>query len=241
MAFSLNAGSGSDEDLMKRLIALVETDKSGRLKIPPERLAAERLDVQRAKIREVLSALDQFGFIERVQGSGTFLTVPRPYFMQVYFEIAMQLQYISFDSIEKTREMLELAIVEEAALRATDDDIKELRRLCDIITQSQLAEERIDADMAFHRLLATMTRNAAVMVLFQSISSVLQDVVRQRRMLLQDYVESSEKISNNHIAIVEAVAKRDPELARKAMAAHFSIWEQQYNLSIFSSVLGEQP
>ena len=234
MALSLNAADGADEDLMKRLLSLVETDKGGRLKIPPERVAAERLNVQRAKIREILLALEQFGFIERVQGSGTFLTVPQPYFMQVYFEIAMQLKYISFDSIEKTREMLELAIVEEAALRATDDDVTELWRLCDIITASANAEHKIDADLEFHRLLATMTRNSAIMVLFQSISSVLGDVVRQRRMLVHDNEHSFEAINNNHIAIVEAVEKRDPELARKAMAAHFNIWEQQYHLTLFS-------
>ena len=226
---SLLGGSHADnDDLIRQLLALVETDKAGRSKIPPERLVAERLGVQRAKVRELLLALEQFGFIERIQGSGTFLTIPRPSFMQVYFAIAMQLNYVSFDAVQKAREMLEMTIVEEAARRATEDDVKELWRLCDQITGPGTVERKIEADFEFHRLLASITRNAPIMILFQGMASVLRDVVRQRRTLLQEDEVASKKTSDNHITIVEALEKNDPELARKAMADHFSIWDQQY-------------
>lgn len=225
---SLSGGNHANEDPLKQLLALVETDKTGRLKIPPERLVAERLGVQRAKVRELLLALEQFGFIERIQGSGTFLTIPRPSFMQVYFEIAMQLKLISFDAVQRAREMLEMAIVEEAAHRATEDDIKELWRLCDQITGLNNVEQKIEADFEFHRFLASVTRNAPIMILFQGMASVLFDVVRQRRMILHGDEVASQKTSINHRAIVEALEKNDPELARKAMSAHFSIWDQQY-------------
>lgn len=225
---SLLGGNHANDDQLKQLLALVEIDKAGRLKIPAERLVAERLGVQRAKVRELLLALEQFGFIERIQGSGTFLTIPRPSFMQVYFEIAMQLKFISFDAVQKAREMLEMTIVEEAAHRATGDDVKELWTLCNQITGPNSVEKKIEADFEFHRLLASVTRNAPIMILFQGMASVLFDVVRQRRMILHGDEVASQKTSINHIAIVEALEKNDPELARRAMSAHFSIWDQQY-------------
>lgn len=228
MTSLLGGSHAADDGLIKQLLALVEIDKAGRPKIPAERLVAERLGVQRAKVRELLLALEQFGFIERIQGSGTFLTIPRPTFMQVYFEIAMQLKYVSFDAVQKAREMLEMTIVEEAARRATKDDVQELWRLCNQITGSGGVEEKIEADFEFHRLLASITRNAPLMILFQGMASVLHDVVRQRRMLLHEDEVASKKTSDNHITIIEALEKNDPELARKAMADHFSIWDQQY-------------
>ena len=219
--------------LIKRILGQVSLDKSGRMKLPPERSLAESLDVQRAKLREALAMLEQFGFIQRVQGSGTFLEVPKPLFAQLYFEVAMQLNYISFETIEKAREMLERVIVQEAARNASDEEIRELGRLCSILVDSRDVELSIKADYDFHLLLSAMTRNPVMVILFQSLSSVLRDVLRQRRVLFHKSEKSSEIINRNHIAIVEAIKKRDPELALKAMTEHFSIWDQQYQLSTF--------
>ncbi len=90
----------------------------------------------------------------------------------------------------------------------------------------------MNADFEFHLLLASMTRNPVTIILFQSLSSVLtRDVLRQRRVMLHNFHESFDIINRNHVAIVKAVEERDGNAAYKAMSAHFSIWNQQFQLS----------
>lgn len=211
----------SNLKLIKSILAQVVCDKPGRMKLPPERTLAERLDVQRAKVREALSTLEELGFIQRVQGSGTFLEVPKPLFAQLYFDVAIQLDYISQESIESAREILERVIVQEATANATDDEVRELWRLCNVMIDSGDIETAIEADHDFHLLLAAMTRNPVIVMLFQCLSSALRQVLHNRIMLHGPH-QSLAGIHRNHIAIVEAIEKRDSELAQKAMMDHFS-------------------
>ncbi|MGI9825446.1 GntR family transcriptional regulator, partial [Riemerella anatipestifer] len=65
------------QSLIKRILATAAIDKNGIYRLPSERVLAEKMGVQRSIIRNALSSLEFFGFIERNQGSGTFLRMPR--------------------------------------------------------------------------------------------------------------------------------------------------------------------
>jgi len=121
------------QSLIKRILATAAIDKNGIYRLPSERVLAEKMGVQRSIIRNALSSLEFFGFIERNQGSGTFLRMPRLSFANLYFDIASQLGYISLDTIEDAREMFEKMLAEEAATHASDQEIAELERLSDLM------------------------------------------------------------------------------------------------------------
>lgn len=214
-------------DRLKEFVSVSELSKDGRLKLPAERTLCEHFDMHRSSVRNVLSLLQSLGFIERKQGSGTFLKMPEPVFIQLYFELALKLNYISVDHLETAREMFEKEIVQAAAVNHQLHELKRLELLCEKIVTSSDVLEGIQADYEFHELLAIMAKNPAVLIIFQGLSSVLKKVLHQRRILARQSKEAQKKTNETHIAIVAAIKTRDRELARQAMHDHFETWNQQ--------------
>lgn len=222
--------SAHREESLKIITAILKkatVNDAGAFRLPSERALAEEMQVQRSTIRNALSALEFFGFIERTQGSGTYLQVPKMTFANVYFDIAVQLGYISHDVIEAARESFELLIVEEAAKHATSDEVEELRRLCGIMVNAVSFDEKVDADYRFHMVLAGMTHNPVIVLFYQSIASFIRDILSKRRAIVSAFDQQKTQINSNHSAIVEAVAERNVQAARLAMKAHFKHWEQE--------------
>lgn len=222
--------SAQREESLKIITAILTkatVNDAGAFRLPSERALAEEMQLQRSTIRNALSALEFFGFIERTQGSGTYLQVPKMTFANVYFDIAVQLGYISHDTIENARESFELLIVEEAAKHATDDEVRELQRLCGVMVDAKSFDDKVDADYQFHIVLAGMTHNPVIVLFYQSIASFIRGILSKRRALVSAIDQTKTKINSNHHAIVEAIASRDVQSARLAMKAHFEHWERE--------------
>jgi len=215
------------QSLIKRILATATIDKNGNYRLPSERVLAENMGVQRSIIRNALASLEFFGFIERNQGSGTFIRMPRLSFANVYFDIASQLGYLSLEIIEDAREMFEKMLAEEAAIHASKEEIAELERLSELMVAAEGFEEKVEADYQFHLVLAGMTHNPVIMLFYQSIASFIADLLRKRRSIMKDLNESETHINSNHKDIVQAIAARNPDAARAAMVAHFAHWERE--------------
>ncbi len=214
-------------DRLKEFVSISDLSKDGRLKLPPERALCEHFGMHRTSVRNVLSVLQSLGFIERKQGSGTFLKMPEPVFIQLYFELALKLNYISVDHLETAREMFEREIVEAAAVNHLEPELVRLESLCDKIVNSTDVMEGLQADYDFHEQLAIMAKNPAILIIFQGLSTVLKKVLHQRRVLARQSPVAQEKTNETHIAIVAAVKARSRKLARQAMDQHFETWNQQ--------------
>ena len=213
---------------LKDVLAMAEMDKTGRLRLPAERKLAEQMKLQRSTVREQLATLENLGFICRTRGSGTFLQMPKAEFVQSYFEIALQLGFISVEALEGAREMLEREIVYNAAYKTTDDDVIKLEHWQSVMMDSNSSiSDSLAADYAFHRHLAYMTQNPVIILIIQGLASVLREVVHRRRVMVRRSAESMEQTNGSHQAIIEALRNRDPEVAKKAMDMHFRVWDQQ--------------
>ena len=213
-------------DRLKDFVSISDLSRDGRLKLPTERALCEHFDMHRTSVRNVLSVLQSLGFIERKQGSGTFLKMPEPVFIQLYFELALKLNYISVDHLETAREMFEREIVQAAAVNHFDPELERLEALCNKIVNSTDVMEGLQADYDFHEQLAIMAKNPAILIIFQGLSSVLKKVLHQRRVLARQSPLAQEKTNNTHVAIVSAIRARSRDLARQAMDQHFETWNQ---------------
>ncbi|UEX77840.1 FadR/GntR family transcriptional regulator [Sediminicurvatus halobius] len=222
--------SEPDDDLFGRLKAVVltaQTSSDGRIRLPAERRLAEQLGVQRSTVRERLATLENLGFIERTPGSGTYVQMPKPGFVQLYFDLAVRLGYVSVDQMEEAREMLEREIARQAAIRATDDDVAALAELRDRILHAETIADGLRADHEFHMRLAYTTRNPVIILMIQGLSTVLREVVHQRRVRVRQVPRGAERTNATHIPIVEAIAARDPIQAVAAMDKHFRVWDEE--------------
>ncbi len=212
---------------MRRLATIASVDRQGRLRLPPERALATQFDMQRSRMREYLATLEHLGFIQRTQGRGTFLQMPNPDFLQLYFDLALQLNYVSVESLESAREMLEREIVQSAAAQVRPNDIAHLRYLGDRIKAPKDIEDGISADYEFHEHLAWMTGNPIIVMLIQGLASVLRQVLFHRRVLVRGNTNAAEQTNATHDAIIYALEAGDPEAAREAMQRHFQVWNEQ--------------
>lgn len=97
------------------LMTTFESGPDGENRLPPERRMAELLQVQRSTLREALATLENLGVIERTQGRGTYLRLPDARIIQLYFDLALRLGYVTIEELETAREMLEREIARRAA------------------------------------------------------------------------------------------------------------------------------
>jgi GntR family transcriptional repressor for pyruvate dehydrogenase complex len=124
---------------------------------------------------------------------------------------------ISIEHLHQVRRMLEVEIAGLAAVQATQEDIAELKDILDqmdLVTNIPEAFAAKDAD--FHQGLATTTHNPLLIILLDSIRDLMQEV----RLMVTRHPGLHEEVMPDHRKILEQVAARDAEGARRAMEDH---------------------
>lgn len=149
-----------DETLerLAALIADVPLGTVGELRLPTERKLASVLDVNRGTVRERLAALEILGLIRRKQGSGTYLGMPHPTFVRLYFEMAVKLGYVTVGQLQQARELIEREVAGLAATHASAEDVAKLERCVQRMLESENAEDGDQADYDFHMTMAQARR-----------------------------------------------------------------------------------
>jgi DNA-binding GntR family transcriptional regulator len=178
-----------------------------------EMMLAREHNMSRTPVREGLARLWQEQYLDRVTGRGYFVA-----------RVTVQSIHDTFD----VRRVLEGAAAAWAALRATDDEILELRRLASLPNtapaharhnRTELPVEYRDAEAAnvrFHLAIASAARNTLAMEL---IDRCLQKVDRFMSLGV-NFGPFQQGATEAHLAIVDAIARRDPDAARSRMEEH---------------------
>lgn len=199
---------------IRQLITAGEIGAGQRL--PAEKELARQLGVSRPTIREAMIALEIAGLIEVRTGSGIYISGP------------VESKPVVLDSgpgpfeLLSARLLIEGEIAAEVAIRATAEDLIEIR-------QAALHMERITAeggnyaraDQAFHIRIAAATGNSVLTGLVDTLWADMFNVMFNK---LREYAEqtSEAKAKNlrDHRAIVDALSTRDALGARTAMRQH---------------------
>lgn len=197
---------------------IVETPISIGSRLPNEFELGERFGAGRSTIREAIKALASRGIVEVRQGSGTYVAahssaVDDPLGIRLFADkgaIALDLADVRF--------MIEPAMAETAAIRATEKDIQKLRSLCNVVEQKILAGENYTRDdIAFHSCIAECSKN--------KITEQLIPIINTAVMLFVNitHKQLTEETIRTHRAITEAIADHDPIGARSAMTTHIAL------------------
>jgi GntR family transcriptional regulator, transcriptional repressor for pyruvate dehydrogenase complex len=197
---------------------------SGRIgageRLPPERELAEQFGVSRVTVRDALRALEANGLIKVRVGArgGAFVTAPTGALVAQAMSDMMAMAVVTPDEVVEARLVVELGTVTLACVRATEDDLKQLRELWEH-GRRELTAKRYTRELswAFHALLAHGAHNAAVEGLAQSFKTTLSlHPLRAREPRARSHALTVEE----HGRILEALEQRDGEAARREMAAH---------------------
>lgn len=184
-------------------------------KIPNEFNLASMLGVGRSTIREAVRSLKSRNILEVRRGDGTYVCehlglTDDPLglrFMPKRRKLGLDLCEIRF--------MIEPQIVALAAQKATEQEIEQMQRLCDVIVEKILKGENYSTvDVQLHTLWAASTRN--------SVMPNLIPIINQSIPLFIDLTKQSlqEQTIQTHQAIVDSIRARDADSASEAMKVH---------------------
>lgn len=203
---------------LNRIRELLEPERlAADRKLPTERQLSEQLGVGRRSVRRALEVLEAEGHVWRRQGAGTFAGPGRPRRTLAIDDLAAKTDFME---VMEVRLRIEPSLAQLAAMRAGHSHIARLRNVLGHINESQDSDARELWDGAFHHQIAECAGNALYLAVFE-----LVDRVRQNAAWLsaREKARSETKLSlysDQHTAIVEAIAARDPDRAGEAMRQH---------------------
>ncbi|MGH8799266.1 MAG: GntR family transcriptional regulator [Casimicrobiaceae bacterium] len=169
-----------------------------------ERQLSQALGVSRTPIREAMTLLEQEGFLRTVPRRGVFIV--RKTKKQIIEMIEM------WAALESMAARL-------ATLNASDQDIGTLRHMFDEFRNSTPAEhlsEYSDANIAFHQAIIRLSGSH---LMGKTIDDLFLHVRAIRRMTISQSDRASRSIID-HMRIIEALEKRDTELAERLVRQH---------------------
>ncbi|RZL97249.1 MAG: FadR family transcriptional regulator [Variovorax sp.] len=207
--------------LASRLAAQIE---SGALqpgdRLPTEQRMAAAHGVSRTVVREAVHQLKSKGLVNSRQGSGVFVATP-PAHRPLAFDPAVLASVQAVVHVVEVRRVLEGEIAALAAERATLAQIAAMRRALKSI-DAAVAEGRdgVAEDLGFHRLIGEATGNPQFRLLLGFLEQYLREGMRITRGNEARRTDFMQAVQQEHRAIVEAIAARDPAAARHHATQH---------------------
>ena len=183
-------------------------------KLPAERELAEKLGVSRPTIREAMIALELQGIVEIRTGSGIYILEQKP-------ELTLRDEGVGPFEILDTRYIIEAEACALAAARITDEQIQQLKLA---VEDMQIEETRPNAseqaDMKFHQIIAEACQNSAISAIVSWLWELRNQSHLSQVFMAKVRKEGIHPSINEHLKIIEALEKRNPEKARNAMKQH---------------------
>ena len=142
-------------------------------KLPAEPELMRIFGIGRSTVREAVKILVNMGFLKVQQGAGTFVESRAA----ADDPMAQRLRRADIRDLDEVRRILEVAIVERAAGRRTEQDIEKIERFLAERGATAAAgrlEACIEADIRFHVALAEATHNEILYELYRSATIHLQ-------------------------------------------------------------------
>jgi GntR family uxuAB operon transcriptional repressor len=215
MSDSKQKRPGSPEIAAQLRQAIELGQLSPRERLAPERELADNYGVARGTIREALNRLSREGLVQIRPGSGTFVSDETSDPAVAVIANARPLELID------ARFALEPHLCRLAVLHARRSDLDQMEGLLSTMENSvDDAAGYSQADESFHSLLAESTGNSLLIWISSQIASVRNrdQWARMRHLTLN--VDTMLQYNQQHRAIVDAIRRRDPELAASLMKQH---------------------
>ena len=179
-------------------------------KLPIEPELMKMLGVGRSSLREALRILENSGIITVKHGIGSFVTSQT----SQTTSLATQLMNASQTEVKEVRELLEIKIVEKAALNRTQTDITTITSF--LKKRNQAADDSnftawVEADIHFHIAIAEASKNTVLSDLYKtfaeqqlkkSISSTIKEPAVMHR------------FTSLHNDLLESIINQQPESAK---------------------------
>ena len=186
-------------------------------RLPPIMEMARRFGVGHPTIREALKKLETMGIVEIRHGSGVYITRSEEVLVLASPGYSGTVTKKLLLDLIHTRIPLEMHSVSEAIKNATLEDLVALRRTLTTAGQNLGNDEVLnEVNMSFHRQIARASGNTVLTQLLD----VLHDLFTEEQRLILGIFGSRERDHQEHLGILEALERRDEQLAVERMRKH---------------------
>jgi DNA-binding FadR family transcriptional regulator len=187
--------------------------------LPPEAALARQLGVGRNSVREAIKSLESLGIVETRRGIGVFVRAftLEPLMKQLPFTMSGSLHDLR--DILEVRQALEVSLIEKVIGRIDDDNLGELRSIVEAMgAKARTAQSFSEEDRAFHKSLFRSLGNELLMQLIDTFWTVFHHASTRAHLGTTD----PQATWRDHVAIVDAVARRDLAAARQKLDQHYA-------------------
>jgi DNA-binding FadR family transcriptional regulator len=218
-----NLKSGKLQDLAREQIKAFILDsglKSGD-QLPTESTMAEKLGVSKTTVREALKALANVGILESRHCVGTFI---KKFSYEAILEnlpYSLETDVHSLQEVVEIRACLERHFLVQHMEKFDSEDIEDLRSIyrdLERATWQKNLKDEIDIHAAFHCALYRHCDNRLLIRLIEIFATL------QRNLALVNRYQGTdpESFLAQHRVIIEAIEKKDTEMALAALRRHFA-------------------
>ena len=214
------------EEIAKQIMDLISNgDLKPGQRLPSERELCENFGASRSSLREALRCLSIVGVLNARVGEGTSVAADGEKFLRKIIEWRLITERHDIENLLKVRIALEGLSAANTALYGSQEDFDKVQGLLNKMQASIRDEKRFAAlDLEFHLTLAKASGNLLLADLISLIRSqlakTLSKVLHLPNALDLSYAE--------HIAVFEAIQRRDAEAAQHAMHAHLEAALRRY-------------
>jgi GntR family transcriptional repressor for pyruvate dehydrogenase complex len=207
--------------LAARLLQQIEAgDFAPGDRLPTEAQLTQLHGVSRSVVREAVHQLKSRGLLMSRQGSGVYVAQP-PKHHPLAFDPSVLESMEAVVQVVELRRALEGEMAALAAERVRRTDVAALRRQLAAVDEASAAgRDGVAEDMAFHRGIAEVTRNPHFTRLLAFLEQYLREAMRVTKGNEARQEDFMRQVRDEHVAIVDAIAARDPATARQAAIAH---------------------
>ena len=188
-------------------------------RLPPERELCERLGVSRTVVREALNLVEARGLVSIEHGRGAVVSGGESRAVRDTLGLLLRVRPKTLWELLEMRGILEVEVAGLAAGRAGPEDVGEMRVQVERMRGSiEAPEGYVDADVAFHALLARAARNGVLLTMLEPVV----DLLRASRRVSAARPGNARRALAEHERILDDVQSGDAEGARQKMRSHLA-------------------
>jgi DNA-binding FadR family transcriptional regulator len=210
------------EEVVARLgRQIVSGDLAPGQSLAPEGQLSLEIGVSRTVVREAMRILGERGLVEVSQGRPPRVKPADPAHVVTSLSTFLQRGDHSLLHLIEVRCPLEARIAAIAAQRATPDQLAAMEQANRHLAEAKKLDDRIEADLRFHDLLAESTGNPVFGLLLSPLANLMR--LSRRQTLGRT---GAERAAAGHEKILAAVRRGDADAAGQAMLEHLAMAKQ---------------
>ncbi|GGB57565.1 GntR family transcriptional regulator [Lentibacillus populi] len=191
-------------------------------KLPSVRELCDLFGVGRSSVRDALTTLKGKGIVHVKHGEGTFVCHTDT---TTLIPDVLLLRENDINKLYQVRKILEVGIVEMAALNRSASQLKAMKLVLDKLVKATTVKGW-EADYQFHQKIADACGNTILIDLMKTVSTLMKKGMMDcHRIILADRKLAS-AIIEQHVAIYRAVEAGDATKASEAMFCHLTSVEE---------------